>query len=419
MSTVDIKLSPFQQGVVQDTSRFCVIAAGRRVGKSYGVAAKLLSRIGSYKSGSNIVIMSKTHANLKTIWLPMIRDIFPDAYIDKVNLSELTITLVNGVVIHLKSGADANAVDSLRGISLVHAIIDEAAFINNFEYAWQDVIMPALADQMGTADFVSSPNGHNGFYDLYQRGRSPEFTEWGSHHATWREAFNKEAVALMAAEAQRTVDPITYAREWEASFEGSGKRVYYSFDMAKHVTSEILPLGPKEPVCIGIDFNVGRNDSIVFATRGSRVEVLECLSGFSNTTDLCEELVARYAGHKIIAYPDPAGNARKTSAPVGVTDLSILRKHGIEVHARKSTRSIQDGVNAVNALLHQDTLVFHPNASLLIKSLDRLSWKEGSTTNKYADDQWSHSADALRYPVEFLHSLNHGTLRRKKNAKGF
>jgi hypothetical protein len=79
----------------------------------------------------------------------------------------------------VKSGFDPN---SLRGESLDHATFDEAAFME--EAAWIEGVRPALADRKGSADFISTPNGFNFFYDLYDRGEREEGGEWKSFHFT-------------------------------------------------------------------------------------------------------------------------------------------------------------------------------------------------------------------------------------------
>lgn len=79
----------------------------------------------------------------------------------------------------IKSGFDP---DSLRGEGLDHVTMDEAAFMD--ERAWIEGIRPALAERRGSADFISTPNGFNFFYDLYDRGEREEAGEWKSFHGT-------------------------------------------------------------------------------------------------------------------------------------------------------------------------------------------------------------------------------------------
>lgn len=407
-----MKITRKQREYITDPHQFVVCCWSRRTGKTVAAVIRMMTKAGSMRPGSNIVVLAKTNDQVRLVWMPMIKELFPN-HIKKITVQPATVILTNNVSIHMRGGNDDAAVDSVRGMSLQHAVVDEAAFLKNAKYAINDVIMPALGDSEGSCDFISSPNGRNDFYDLYNRGLSPEHISWSSHHADYTSAFNKDAVAKMAEETKRTADPVTFAREWMASFEGSGKRVYYSFNIPDHSSDKIQSFQPGETVCVGIDFNIGIQASVVFAVRGSTIEVIDELHGFTNTQDLADEIVARYAQHKIIAYPDPAGRQNRTSAG-GRTDFTILENAGITCYAKKSTRSIMDGVNNVNAALTHNNLIVHSRCERLIKSLDRLAWKENTSTPKYADDDLSHFCDALRYPIDYELGINNTKLQQIK-----
>ena len=51
MASLDIKLLPWQQEIMSDDSRFKVIAAGRRTGKSYLAAISLILKALDEKEG--------------------------------------------------------------------------------------------------------------------------------------------------------------------------------------------------------------------------------------------------------------------------------------------------------------------------------------------------------------------------------
>lgn len=152
------------------------------------------------------------------------------------------------------------------------------------------------------------------------------------------------------------------------------------------------------------------------------MQYLEEFKGHPDTETLAKVLTERFKGHKIFAYPDPSGKARKTSAPVGVTDFSILKSYGIEVLAHQKAPPIVDSVAAVNRKLMNAKgdigLLVHPRCKNLILSLERTKWVDNNPDIAVIDKSESieHFSDGVRYAAEFLYPVQTGT---KKVAKGF
>ena len=61
--------------------------------------------------------------------------------------------------------------DYLRGAGLDFVVLDEAAFMD--ASVWPEVVRPMLLEHRGRALFLSSPNGLNWFWELYQLGLRP------------------------------------------------------------------------------------------------------------------------------------------------------------------------------------------------------------------------------------------------------
>ena len=58
----------------------------------------------------------------------------------------------------------------------------------------------------------------------------------------------------------------------------------------------------------------------------------EILLANSNTKEMMEEVNRKYPGRHGVVHPDPSGVARKTSAPVGQTDFTIIEEAGWPVY---------------------------------------------------------------------------------------
>ena len=254
-------------------------------------------------------------------------------------------------------------------------------------------------------------------YDMYQNELRDN--TWKSYHFTYRDS---PYLSNDAVEQNRILlDPLKFAREYEASFEDSGARVFYNFNRKLHVDPTVEGFRKDEDVHVAIDFNVGVMAAVVFAVRGNQMHVIEDWKGHRDTEDLAQFLTDRYKGHRIFAYPDPTGKQRKSSAGVGRTDFSILTSHGIVVYARTKSPPIVDSVSAVNRKLlnarEQVEIYIHPECINTIKSLERTVWMErnpdSAQIDKGAGDE--HHSDALRYAIEYLWPVNSGGKRVSYN----
>lgn len=158
------------------------------------------------------------------------------------------------------------------------------------------------------------------------------------------------------------------------------------------------------------------------AIRGKQVHILDEFKGHPDTETLAKILTEKYKGHKLYAYPDPSGRARKTSAPVGRTDFSILESFGIKCLAHTAAPPIVDSVAAVNKKLLTaagDIDIFvHPRCSGVINSLERTKWvdKNPDTATIDKSEGLEHFSDGLRYGIEYLFPVHQGT---KRISRGF
>jgi hypothetical protein len=180
-------------------------------------------------------------------------------------------------------------------------------------------------------------------------------------------------------------------------------RVYSSF------SKKVFPEGNVDPsvtdtgaeILIGQDFNVNPMASVIAVRVADECHVLESLEiPVSNTEEVAEIIKGRYPGRRLIICPDPSGKARKTSAPVGVTDFTILERAGFQVRAPKAAPFIVDRVNNTQTMLLQKDrrrVRIHPNAKPLITALANLTYKDDGSRVRDKSSGFDHVCDALDY----------------------
>ena len=370
----ELTLRYAQGEVFNNRTRFRVLVAGRRFGKSYLACIELL-RGAIENPGGTYFYCAPTYRMAKDISWKVLKRLVPNSWVKAKNETDLKLELVNGSMIELKGTENAMA---LRGRSLSGVVLDEAAFME--AEVWFEVIRPALADKQGWGLFISTPDGTaSWFYELWQYAASGD-SNWKRWCYTTIEGGNVPPEEVEAARAQ--LDARTFRQEFEASFENLSGLVAVSFSDA-NISTDAKDI-PILPLLLGVDFNVDPMSGICAVRSNDMLYVFDeiIMTGGATTWDFAEEVTRRYGvERRITACPDPTGGARKTQG-VGVTDHTILRKSGFIVSAPKSPWKVRDKITAVNTALLDATgtrrCIIHPRCRELIKSFRTLTYTPGT-----------------------------------------
>lgn len=245
-----------QRHVLMNRRRFTVVVCGRRFGKTVMALVVLLIAAMS-KPNSLYWYIAPTYKQARTIaWRLLMRavNLFPKSYRSRIMIekNDLAVEFPNGGRIELKGAQDP---DSLVGSGLDGVVLDEyAKDIYGMSPVWEEAIMPALADKMGWAIFISTPNGYNHFYELYDyamRGRDDEWIAFRMPTST-----NPWIPKAELAKMKKRMGEFLYSQEVEAMFNKRSGLVYKEFDRQVHVIDEMNPaeIPNAWSLEIGIDF---------------------------------------------------------------------------------------------------------------------------------------------------------------------
>jgi hypothetical protein len=406
-------LTPKQQSIWYDDSRFRVLCCGRRSGKSL-LAINELIRAAQTGYKKNVWYVSPTYKMSKRIAWKLLKEAIPSKNILSKNEQDLEI-IIRGYesVISLKGCEDE---DALRGDSLDFLVMDEVQDIKMS--AFDTVLSPSLTDRKGDGLFLGTPKGmgNNTMYQFYMRGKTKPF--WKSWRFTTAEA---GIVDLSEIEMFKQTMPLKiFRQEFEASFESAAGRVYYAFDREFNVSEKARDLGGI--LHVGIDFNVDPMSACIAShtkdEQGRDIVYVfdEIVIPDSNTYELANTLKKRYPGRKIICYPDPSGKGRSTKAIGGVTDHSILKSEPFKwsVVAPSKAPAVADRVNNVNAMWESADgsrrMFVHPRCEEVIKCVDGQLYKPG-TNDPDKRQGYDHMVDALGYMVCSVSPLIKRTVR--------
>ena len=217
MTALNVELLPWQQEVFNDPTRFKIVAAGRRTGKSRLAAWMLILYALQTKKGQ-VFYVAPTQGQARDIMWQTLMELGHEV-IKTAHINNLQITLINGAIISLK-GADRP--ETMRGVSLKFLVMDEYADMK--PEVWEQILRPALADQKGDAMFIGTPMGRNHFYDLYMYGELGEDETYKSWHFT-----SYDNPLLDPAEidmAKKSMSSFAFKQEFMASFEAQGSEIF-------------------------------------------------------------------------------------------------------------------------------------------------------------------------------------------------
>ena len=217
MTDLNIELLPWQQDVWSDNTRFKIVAAGRRTGKSR-LAAWLLIVNALESSKGNVFYVAPTQGQARDImWQTLLE--LGNPVIVSSHINNLQIKLINGATISLK-GADRP--ETMRGVSLKFLVMDEYADMK--PEVFEQILRPALADQKGNALFIGTPMGRNHFYELYQYAELGDDLTYKSWHFTSYDNPLLDAEEINVA--KKSMSSYAFRQEFMASFEARGSEMF-------------------------------------------------------------------------------------------------------------------------------------------------------------------------------------------------
>jgi len=212
-TTIRPHLHAGQLEVHRDPSRFKVLAAGRRWGKTrLGVN----ECVGVAIEGKRAWWVSPSYRTSEVGWRPL-RQLSRKIPGTEIRLADRMVLFPGGGFVAIRS---ADNPDSLRGEGLDFVVMDECAFMQ--PEAWSEAIRPALSDRLGKALFISTPRGRNFFWDLYRRGGVDP--DWASF--TYPTSANPYIQPSEIEAARAELPEIIFNQEYLADFVDSEGAVF-------------------------------------------------------------------------------------------------------------------------------------------------------------------------------------------------
>jgi len=234
--------------------KYIVLTTGRQWGKTL-LAQNLLIKWSLENPNAILMWVSPVYSQARKVFESFVNSGIDTGLIADANKSNLIIKMVNGSVIHFKSGERA---DSIRGFTLDFLIVDEAAFFK--DEVWNMVLKPTILVKGKKVLFISTPKGKNYLYSLSIRGNDPEQKSY-----LWLKGSSYDTPFISPEElneAKKTLPEDIFRQEILGEFIDSGGEVFVDLD--RYCVLDFYP--PKQErkkYWAGVDFGRQNDYSVL------------------------------------------------------------------------------------------------------------------------------------------------------------
>lgn len=415
---------PAQIACKNSTTQFKVIAAGRRSYKTERFIKRHFVHVGLTKTDENMFIGAPTHAQAKLIFWDDLKALTPPWCLRDISETELFIKFRSGSRLKV---VGLDAYQRVEGTRWTRAAVTEFQKVDPAFFP--NTLQPILNDTGGEGILEGRPLGKNHFWELYTKANTDP-ARWSSFH--WRSSDILSRAQIDAALSDLAAED--YEREYNASFEASSQRVYYSYSV---LNNQRFQMKLDRPVIVACDFNamekpmswvVGQMDSdLTYWTKGLSFS-------YTNTARMCElleEFLRKYFDGKfpkdIIFYGDYSGTKHTSNS--SRSDWEIIIEHfRNKTNVGKKTKpclDIRDRNASTNGRLcnakgERRMFVDAPECKELVRDWEQVTRKENGIDLNGDDPKRTHSSDAVdyfchyEYPIRGkAHGVQYGADERK------
>ena len=335
-------------------------------------------------------------------------DHIPPELIRSKNSSEMMIQLVNGSV-YCVMGLDGKNAQRARGMNPRFVILSEYAYMD--PSAWH-TIEPRISQNKGTAIFLSTPNGQNHFYQLYNHAKACP-NEYFASLLTIDDTKVLGADHIEHLKAEGVPEDFIQ-QEYYCSFTRGAEGSYYGKLIQQARDDDRLchlPIIPDLPCHTSWDIGIG-DASAIFIFQALNNGTYNFVHYYENHGESLEHYIdylenwkrkkrTRWGTHFV---PHDMANREFTS---GVDRLQTARNLGMDMTV-VSRKPIMEGIQAVRSILPLCSFD-QTECKRGIQCLDFYRKKYNDALKVYYDepvhDQWSHGADAMRMAAIGIKSI--------------
>jgi hypothetical protein len=346
-----------------------------------------------------------------------IRDIFYPTIEEVAYMFDMVVDIKEGYKeVHYYSGGSYRGTTicrslerpgSIIGFKIGHAMVDELDILptHKAKIAWQKIIARMRYNIEGLKngiDVTTTPEGFKFVYQLFVKAirENPALANnYGMIQAsTYDNEKNLPKDYIPSLIEAYTSELIDAYLEGQFTNLTSGS-VYRNFDQKVH--SSVEEIQEKEPLYIGMDFNVQHMAATVYVQRDLNWHAVSEIKEVFDTPDMIKIIQDRWQAknHLITVYPDASGKSRKT-VNAKSSDIALLQQARFRVKMKPSNPFVKDRVNATNKAFEMGKLFINTkNCPVVTECLEQQSYDKNGEPDKKSG--WDHQNDATTYPIAY------------------
>lgn len=356
---------PLQQSFKDDTTRFKVLCAGRRWGKT-----ELLTVIigEAVINGKNVAYYSMNYKQMSETFTKILYRL--KAIVTHQNLAQYSLRALTGGNLTCWSGEASSAT---RGAGYDLFIVDEGSYIPNLYHKFTADILPTLADRQGKAIICSTPKGFNDFYRLFQLADNTP--HWKSFQYPTSSSPNVTADEL--TQLASVMPALQFLEEFGAEFVSSEGAVFRN--ITENLIESALPVTGHRYV-MGVDW--GKSNDYTAISIWDTSTMNEVYLDRFNQIDWGLQrarimtLVAKYGVVKILAE----------SNSIGEPQIEALQAEGLPIEGFATTAQSKPKIIQALALALEKSTIKLTNDAIGRQEL------ASYTMSQSASGGWKYSA---------------------------
>ena len=288
---------------------------------------------------------------------------------------------------------------SIVGFKIARALVDEIDILpkDKANLAWNKIVARLRLKIDGVENGISVTTTPEGFKFVYSK-----FAEDPTASYSMVQASTYENAEFLPDDYIETLIE-TYPDELiNAYINGefvnlTSGTVYNAYNRITHRSSEAIQ--EKEPLRIGMDFNVTNMSAVVYVLRDKIWHAVDELKGIYDTPAMVKTIKEKYPEHNIRIYPDASGKSRKT-VDASTSDIALLEEAKFSVYANKTNPFVKDRVLATNKAFSSGKLFINDlMCPEYARCMEQLAYDKNGEPDKKSNID--HLPDAGTYPIAF------------------
>lgn len=291
------------------------------------------------------------------ITYPSIKDIFYPTFEEAVHLMDFKIKVktTDKEVSLYRGGRYYGTVicrsmdkpDSIVGFKVSRALVDEIDTLatDKAENAWNKIAARLRLKIDGVVNSIGVTTTPEGFKFVYNRFKKEPTESYSMVQASTYENLEYLPDDYISSLLETYPEQLAKAYINGDFVNLKSGTVYNEFNRKTHNSS--LTHNGREPVHIGLDFNVCNMSAIISIIReGVAHDVDEILGGY-DTNSMIESIQQKYQNCQINIYPDASGKNRNAQN-ASQSSIQLLRQAGFNVIADSKNPFVKDRVLSMN-----------------------------------------------------------------------